>query len=66
MEGYHQFRNTERREFRIKHPCRCYYVVWRASGATNAFGWHFCSAHGDEYRRFQDGARPARFPSAKS
>ena len=55
MQAYHASRESRRREFRIKHPCRCYYVVWRVSDGGNGFGWRFCDPHAADYVRFQNG-----------
>jgi len=45
-------RKAHRREFRIKHACRCYYVLWMA-GDKDAFGWYFCPAHAAQLNAFQ-------------
>jgi hypothetical protein len=54
MAGFQAFRQTNRREFRIKHPCHCEYVVWNdARRDAETFGWHLCPDHGAEYEAFK-------------
>jgi hypothetical protein len=56
MAGFQAFRQTNRREFRIKHPCRCYYVVWNdARRHAETFGWRLCPDHLTEYGAFKKG-----------
>jgi hypothetical protein len=53
MAGFQAFRQANRREFRIKHQCRCYYVVWKDTRRNaDAFGWHLCPDHLTEYAAF--------------
>ena len=57
MAGFQAFRIGNRREFRIKYPCRCYYVLWRpAADANVATGWGLCQTHMAELRAFMDRA----------
>ena len=53
---FHAFRQANRRDFRIKHPCRCYYVVWHDLRLdAESFGWHLCQDHAAEYQTFRNG-----------
>ena len=54
MARFQEARRANRREFRIKHACGCYYVVWM-TGDRDAFGWYFCPAHAAQLKEFQKG-----------
>jgi hypothetical protein len=55
MAALRVFQTTKRREFRIKHPCRCYYVVWRKTGGgADSVGWYFCPDHLAEFKAFEE------------
>jgi hypothetical protein len=55
MVGFRAFKTANRREFRIKHPCRCYYVVWKGTGGKRTpVSWYFCPVHAAEFKAFEE------------